>query len=216
MARDKNQIYEASDWFKEALRIDTEHPDAWSLLGNLHLAKLEWGPGQKKFERILKVFIFEKKFFVAYVGIYENHFFFIGRNTFYCEAREAACSHSLNKLRQKEHYLSLVGTLKRMRLKFVLKPGLHRNAKKMRTQHSKTMRTCYRSEANSIQLCDKHLADSRMLSVNCRYIKGNCVQYVYVGSIRCLGKFRTVYKCTIHSASALVHMHDPCSVRMQM
>lgn len=57
MARDKNQIYEASDWFKEALRIDTEHPDAWTLLGNLHLAKLEWGPGQKKFERILKVFV---------------------------------------------------------------------------------------------------------------------------------------------------------------
>lgn len=55
MARDKGQIYEASDWFKEALRINNEHPDAWSLLGNLHLAKMEWGPGQKKFERILKV-----------------------------------------------------------------------------------------------------------------------------------------------------------------
>ena len=55
MARDKGQIYEASDWFKEALRINNEHPDAWSLLGNLHLAKMEWGPGQKKFERVLKV-----------------------------------------------------------------------------------------------------------------------------------------------------------------
>ncbi|KAJ8982269.1 hypothetical protein NQ317_007241 [Molorchus minor] len=54
MARDKGHIYEASDWFKEALRINTEHPDAWSLLGNLHLAKAEWGPGQKKYERILK------------------------------------------------------------------------------------------------------------------------------------------------------------------
>lgn len=54
MARDKGQIYEASDWFKDALGIDSEHPDAWSLLGNLHLAKQEWGPGQKKFERILK------------------------------------------------------------------------------------------------------------------------------------------------------------------
>lgn len=53
MARDKGQIYEASDWFKDALRINTEHPDAWSLLGNLHLAKMEWQPGQKKFERIL-------------------------------------------------------------------------------------------------------------------------------------------------------------------
>ncbi|XP_063981062.1 RNA polymerase-associated protein CTR9 homolog [Diachasmimorpha longicaudata] len=53
MARDKGQIYEASDWFKDALRINSEHPDAWSLLGNLHLAKMEWGPGQRKFERIL-------------------------------------------------------------------------------------------------------------------------------------------------------------------
>lgn len=35
MARDKGQIYEASDWFKEALRINNEHPDAWSLLGKL-------------------------------------------------------------------------------------------------------------------------------------------------------------------------------------
>ncbi|XP_006885655.1 PREDICTED: RNA polymerase-associated protein CTR9 homolog [Elephantulus edwardii] len=54
MARDKGNFYEASDWFKEALQINQDHPDAWSLLGNLHLAKQEWGPGQKKFERILK------------------------------------------------------------------------------------------------------------------------------------------------------------------
>ncbi|KAM9302261.1 RNA polymerase-associated protein CTR9 homolog [Gastrophryne carolinensis] len=54
MARDKGNFYEASDWFKEALQINQDHPDAWSLIGNLHLAKQEWGPGQKKFERILK------------------------------------------------------------------------------------------------------------------------------------------------------------------
>lgn len=53
MARDRGQIYEASDWFKEALQINQVHPDAWSLIGNLHLAKQEWGPGQKKFERII-------------------------------------------------------------------------------------------------------------------------------------------------------------------
>lgn len=83
MARERGQIYEASDWFKEALQInqvttyiitrsaiactsdrtvqykikclfiDQDHPDAWSLIGNLHLAKQEWGPGQKKFERII-------------------------------------------------------------------------------------------------------------------------------------------------------------------
>uniref|UniRef100_UPI00398F3FBF LOW QUALITY PROTEIN: RNA polymerase-associated protein CTR9 homolog n=1 Tax=Pristiophorus japonicus TaxID=55135 RepID=UPI00398F3FBF len=54
MARNKGNFYEASDWFKEALQINQDHPDAWSLIGNLHLAKQEWGPGQKKFERILK------------------------------------------------------------------------------------------------------------------------------------------------------------------
>ncbi|XP_029341274.1 RNA polymerase-associated protein CTR9 homolog [Acyrthosiphon pisum] len=54
IARDRNQIYEASDWFKEALRVDNDHADAWLLLGNLHLTKKEWGPGQKKFERVLK------------------------------------------------------------------------------------------------------------------------------------------------------------------
>ncbi|KAJ4947440.1 hypothetical protein JOQ06_009475 [Pogonophryne albipinna] len=47
MARDKGNFYEASDWFKEALQINQDHPDAWSLIGNLHLAKQEWGPGQK-------------------------------------------------------------------------------------------------------------------------------------------------------------------------
>ena len=54
MLRDRGQIYEASDKFKDALQFSNEHPDAWSLIGNLHLAKQEWGPGQKKFERILK------------------------------------------------------------------------------------------------------------------------------------------------------------------
>lgn len=63
MARDKGQIYDAGEWFKEALRINTEHPDAWSLLGNLHLAKDQWQPAQKKFERVLNVSLqcFQKK-----------------------------------------------------------------------------------------------------------------------------------------------------------
>ncbi len=36
--------------------------------------------------------------------------------------------------------------------------------------------------------------------------KGIHIQYVYVGSIRCHGKCRTVYEPTIHSASALNRM----------
>ena len=41
-------------YFVSTIQISNEHPDGWSLIGNLHLAKMEWGPGQKKFERILK------------------------------------------------------------------------------------------------------------------------------------------------------------------
>ena len=53
MARDRGQIYSASDWFKDALEINQYSPDAWTMIGNLHAAKQEWRPGQKKFERIL-------------------------------------------------------------------------------------------------------------------------------------------------------------------
>ena len=54
MSRDRAKIHEASDWFKEALNINKEHPDTWSLIGNLHFDKNELGLAQKKFERILK------------------------------------------------------------------------------------------------------------------------------------------------------------------
>eukprot|EP00118_Oscarella_pearsei_P009930 m.58713 g.58713 ORF g.58713 m.58713 type:complete len:1092 (+) comp34825_c0_seq5:588-3863(+) len=54
IARDREQIYEASDWFHEALQINQDSPDVWALIGNLHMAKQEWGPAQKKFDRILK------------------------------------------------------------------------------------------------------------------------------------------------------------------
>jgi RNA polymerase-associated protein CTR9 len=55
MARDRGQIYDASVWFKEALSVNQTHPDAWSLIGNLHMSKNEWGPAQKKYEHILKL-----------------------------------------------------------------------------------------------------------------------------------------------------------------
>ncbi|XP_074765244.1 LOW QUALITY PROTEIN: RNA polymerase-associated protein CTR9 homolog [Athene noctua] len=54
MARDKGNFYEASGCFKDVLWINLDHPDAWSLIGSLHLAKQEWGPAQKEFEIILK------------------------------------------------------------------------------------------------------------------------------------------------------------------
>ncbi len=43
-----------NETYKQILLCSQDNPDAWSLIGNLHLAKQEWGPGQKKFERILK------------------------------------------------------------------------------------------------------------------------------------------------------------------
>lgn len=54
MARDKGLIFVASDFFKDALKISKENPDTRSLLGNLHLMKMEYSHGQKHFETILK------------------------------------------------------------------------------------------------------------------------------------------------------------------
>lgn len=54
ISRDRGQIYDASEWFKESFNIDPNQPDAWSLIGNLHIAKQEYEAAQKKFERILK------------------------------------------------------------------------------------------------------------------------------------------------------------------
>lgn len=54
MARDKGQIFVASDFFKDALKINMGNPDTRSLLGNLHMAKMQWALGQKSFETILK------------------------------------------------------------------------------------------------------------------------------------------------------------------
>lgn len=54
IARDKGLIFVASDFFKDALKINTENPDTRSLLGNLHLVKMQWSLGQKNFENILK------------------------------------------------------------------------------------------------------------------------------------------------------------------
>uniref|UniRef100_A0A1I7XTC8 TPR_REGION domain-containing protein n=1 Tax=Heterorhabditis bacteriophora TaxID=37862 RepID=A0A1I7XTC8_HETBA len=55
LARDRGQIYESSVWFKEAMSVNQANCDAWTLIGNLHMAKHEWGPAQKKFEHILKM-----------------------------------------------------------------------------------------------------------------------------------------------------------------
>eukprot|EP00752_Nemacystus_decipiens_P002121 g2024.t1 len=55
MARDSGQIHEASKWFKQALEVDGENPDIVAYIGNLHMHNSEWGPAQKKFEKILEM-----------------------------------------------------------------------------------------------------------------------------------------------------------------
>lgn len=54
MERDKGLLFDASDKFKETFRIEPDNFEAWTLLANLHLSKLELTPCQKKFERILE------------------------------------------------------------------------------------------------------------------------------------------------------------------
>lgn len=55
MARDSGQIHEASKWFKQALEVDSENADIVAYMGNLHMRNSEWGPAQKKFEKILEM-----------------------------------------------------------------------------------------------------------------------------------------------------------------
>ncbi|TKR78211.1 hypothetical protein L596_019056 [Steinernema carpocapsae] len=55
IARDKGNIYDASTYFKDTLAISQQNADSWTLIGNLHMSKNEWGPAQKKFEQILKI-----------------------------------------------------------------------------------------------------------------------------------------------------------------
>eukprot|EP01114_Cavostelium_apophysatum_P004221 TRINITY_DN1439_c0_g2_i1.p1 TRINITY_DN1439_c0_g2~~TRINITY_DN1439_c0_g2_i1.p1 ORF type:complete len:1096 (-),score=375.65 TRINITY_DN1439_c0_g2_i1:61-3174(-) len=50
----RGQIYEASTWFKEVFTTDVKSPEAWSLIGQLHLSKDELLQAQKKFEKILE------------------------------------------------------------------------------------------------------------------------------------------------------------------
>lgn len=54
MERDKGLLFDASDKFKETFRVEENNFEAWTLIGNLHLSKLELTPCQKKFERILE------------------------------------------------------------------------------------------------------------------------------------------------------------------
>uniref|UniRef100_A0A915NCG6 RNA polymerase-associated protein CTR9 n=1 Tax=Meloidogyne javanica TaxID=6303 RepID=A0A915NCG6_MELJA len=55
LIRDKGDLHNASMLFKESMSVNPTHPDPWTLIGNMHMAKEEWGPGQKKFEHILKL-----------------------------------------------------------------------------------------------------------------------------------------------------------------
>ena len=57
ITRDRHQVYESSLWMKQGVQFDQSSPIVWTLIGNLHFAKNEWMPSQKKFEFILsKIF----------------------------------------------------------------------------------------------------------------------------------------------------------------
>ena len=70
MCRDRGQIHEASEWFKEALQIDKSNPNIWSLIGNLHLAKEQLNPAQRQFEHIIKINEFDTYALVALGNIW--------------------------------------------------------------------------------------------------------------------------------------------------
>lgn len=53
ITRDRHQVYESSLWLKQGVQFDQSCAVVWTLIGNLHFAKNEWMPAQKKFEFIL-------------------------------------------------------------------------------------------------------------------------------------------------------------------
>ncbi|KAK0417353.1 hypothetical protein QR680_012959 [Steinernema hermaphroditum] len=80
IARDKGHIYNASVFFKETMGINQTNPDSWTLIGNLHMAKNEFGPAQKKFEQILRICKDDTYSFVALGNVWLETLFSVNRN----------------------------------------------------------------------------------------------------------------------------------------
>ncbi len=89
-----------------------------------------------------------------------------------------------------------------------IKPGKHLNANA--TCKNEAIVQCRRVTAARQTALNyatnvRRTAECYLLTVGTS--KGICIQYIYVWSIRCLFKYRTVCECTIHSASLLVRIH---------
>jgi RNA polymerase-associated protein CTR9 len=54
MAHAQGHLTEAAEQLQEVFNVDQKHLTAWSMFGQMHLEKEEWGAAQKKFERILE------------------------------------------------------------------------------------------------------------------------------------------------------------------
>ncbi|KAK6741499.1 hypothetical protein RB195_009387 [Necator americanus] len=90
LARDRGQIYESSVWFKEAMSVDQNNADSWVLIGNLHMSKHEWGPGQKKFEQVLNKMDKEDAYsWVSLGNVWMEMLFNLGRKKTDDQAQEA-------------------------------------------------------------------------------------------------------------------------------
>ncbi|EFA77557.1 RNA polymerase II complex component [Heterostelium album PN500] len=53
VCRAEGNDFEAIEWIKEALNVDPNNAEAWSLYGSLHLSKEQWNFAQRKFEQII-------------------------------------------------------------------------------------------------------------------------------------------------------------------
>ncbi len=95
-----------------------------------------------------------------------------------------------------------------------LKPDLHRNVNATFKNYAnvrcrrviKARQTAFSCATNIRQTAKCYLSTVGTS-------KGIHIQYIYVGSSRCLGKCWTVYECTVHSASALVRIRVPFACR---
>ncbi len=87
-----------------------------------------------------------------------------------------------------------------------VKPGLHLNMNAACENEAIVQCRCVTEARQTAFGCATNVPQTaKCYPLTVGTSKGICIQYIYVGSICCLGKCRIVYTCTIHSALTRQH-----------
>lgn len=99
MARARGAAGDASEWAKEVLQLDADHPGAIAMLASLHFDREDWAKAQKQFERLQQVAPNDGYSHVALGNIFYNARFRDGGNAKADKYLKAACERYLSALK---------------------------------------------------------------------------------------------------------------------